>query len=152
MPTRLQSLLRRLPLVGRQVERLILLESGLFDLRLVDRPALRLMLAESSSTMTPLCGSRLATGRSVVRSANGRAKMSGRAAATPVRTTSSKIWRNRRRAEMRRSERSSSCMAAKRTGSARRLPMRCTSQGRMAASRPRRREGARKCIYSLTPR
>ncbi|MGA7744769.1 MAG: glycosyltransferase [Polyangia bacterium] len=32
MPTRLQSLLRRLPLVGRQVERLILLESGLFDL------------------------------------------------------------------------------------------------------------------------
>ena len=52
---------------------------------MVDKPAARLMLAESSSTMTALCGSRLPTGRSVVRSADGRAKTRGKAAATPVR-------------------------------------------------------------------
>ena len=75
------------------------------------------------------------TGRSVVRSVKGRAKMKGRLAATAVRATRRRISRRRRRACTRRSERSKSCMAAKRTGRARRLPMRWMRYGRTAATK-----------------
>ena len=110
----------------------------------------RRMLAESSRMMTALWAPRLSSGRSLGRSANGRAKIKGSAAATPVRASSSRIWRSRRRADTRRSDRNSSCMAAKRTGVARRLPIRWISQGRPAASRPSRMEGARNPIAQLT--
>jgi len=94
------------------------------------------MLAESSRIRTAACASSEATGRSVVTSANGRAKMKGRLAAAAVRATSRTISRRRRRARTRRSERSRSCMAAKRRGVARRLPILWMRYGKTAASRP----------------
>jgi hypothetical protein len=112
----------------------------------VPPPRDRRRLAESSSTITAPWASSEAAGTSAARSVKGRAKISGSAAAVAVRASSSRISRSRRRAEIRFSERSNSCMAAKRTGVARRFPMRWTSQGMPAASRPRRREGAPNCI------
>ena len=90
----------------------------------VPPPLDRCMLAESSRMITAACESSVTTGRSVARSENGRAKMKGRLAAAAVRASMSRISRSLRRACTRRSERKSNCMAAKRTGSARRLPTR----------------------------
>src|SRR6185312_16669644 len=114
--------------------------------------ARRRMLAESSSTTTALCERPVTAGRSERTSANGRAKASGSAIASPVRASSRSASRSRRRAETSRSARRRSSIAAKRTGRARRRPMRWMSAGSTAASRPSRSAGARKCTGSLPSR
>ena len=107
-------------------------------------------LAESSSTMTALCGRSVTAGRSERTSANGRANASGSAAASAVRTNSSRMSRSRRRAETWRSARSNSSMAAKRTGL--RAPPADAVDDRTAAaaaSRPSSSDGARKCMTAV---
>jgi hypothetical protein len=62
------------------------------------------MLAESSTTITAACASKVTTGRSVACSEKGRAKMKGRLAAAAVRASMSRISRSLRRDCTRRSE------------------------------------------------
>ena len=105
------------------------------------------MLAESSMTTTALCEWVVTAGRSERTSVNGRANASGSAIASPVRASSSATSRSRRRADTSRSARSRSSIAAKRTGRARRRPMRWMIHGSTAASRPSSSAGARKCMF-----